>query len=322
MNQTAFNHLEAIIQRDYNNIAGILIQKDGLPCYEHYFNGCAPDDALHVFSVTKSIVSALIGIALQQGFIKSIDQPVLDFFPDHLVEPGNPTIGSITIRHLLTMTAPYKQSPEPYAAFFASPNWLEFALDQLGGTGPIGPFLYSPIVGAHILSGILVRATGQSVLDFATANLFAPLGIPVENVVLHSEEEQLAWSATVKKTRGWVMDAQGFNTASWGLTLRARDLAKIGQLYLNGGVWEGQPLVSPAWIAASIQEQSRWGELPYGYLWWNVGQHAFAAMGDGGNTLYVNKANGLVVSILSFYQPEVTDRLDFITEQIEPIFNN
>ena len=258
--------LEKIINSSYNNTAGIIVLKNGKTLYENYFNEYTAANAVHVASVTKSIFSALIGIAIKNGYIKSIDQKVLDFFPDYTINRGEKTIQSVTIKNMLTMTAPYKYKLEPYEKFFASDNWIKAALDLLGGKGQGGQFRYSAIVGTHILSGILVKATGQSVFDFATENLFSPLEIHVgHNVVLHNKEEQLAFFQD-KNVSGWVADPQGVNTAGWGLTLTPMDMAKIGQLYLDGGIWNDKQIIPEWWIDESTKEHSRWGKLSYGYL--------------------------------------------------------
>lgn len=105
------------------------------------------------------------------------------------------------------------------------------------------------------ITGILVKATGQPIIEFATKNLFSPLGINgIHNVVLRSVEEQMAFYTKEKHTNGWVVDAQGINTASWGLTLTPVDMAIIGQLYLNSGVWEGKQIISKQWIDISTKE--------------------------------------------------------------------
>ena len=184
--------------------------------------------------------------------------------------------------------------------------------------------MYSPIIGTHILSGILVKATGQPILDFATENLFSPLGINVHNVVLRNKEEQIAWFTKVNNTSGWVVDPQGLNTASWGLTLTPVDMAKIGQLYLNNGIWEMKQIVPSKWIDESTKEHSRWGKLSYGYLWWIIDdkEHSYAALGDGGNVIYINAKKRMVVSIASLFMPDAKDRLELIKGHIEPIFEN
>lgn len=314
--------LEKTIESDYGNITGIVVHKNGLTCYENYFNGYTAENAIHVYSVTKSVFSALIGIAIGKGHLNSVDQKVLDFFPDYMVEAGDKTIQDITIRHLLTMTAPYKFEFEPYEEFFASENWVKAALDLLGGEGPAGDFMYSPIIGTHILSGILAKATGQPLLDFAAEHLFSPLGITVpHNVVLRNEEEHFA-VMNDKNTTGWVVDPQGINTASWGLFLTPADMGKIGQLYADGGTWNGKQIVPAEWIGESTKEHSRWGELSYGYLWWIIDEkeRIYAALGDGGNVIYVNTKKKMVVSIASLLMPDAKDRIALIQKHIEPIF--
>ncbi len=322
MDQEKLKELARTIERDYDNVTGIIIQKNGTRLCETYFHGHTATDAVHVFSVTKSIVSALIGIAIDKGYISGVDRKVLEFFPDRTIRPDDKTKRDVTIRHLLTMTAPYTFTVEPYEEFFASENWLDTALDLLGGEGPIGEFMYSPIIGTHILSGILVRATGMSVLDFAMEHLFSPLGIKdMHTVMLHSKEEQFAFYAKDKHTHSWVADPQGIHTASWGLTLTPSDMAKIGQLYLNGGTWNGRQIISAKWIDESTKVHSRWNQLSYGYLWWifDGAEHSYAAMGDGGNVIYVNPRKQLVVAIASLFVPDAKDRIGLIMEHIEPI---
>ncbi|AKN30041.1 beta-lactamase [Clostridium carboxidivorans P7] len=324
MNQRKKLCLEKIVNSSYNNTAGIIVLKDGKTLYENYFNGYTAASTLHVFSVTKSIISILIGIAIDKGYIKSIDQKVLNFFPDYEVKRGEKTIQNVTLKDMLTMTAPYKYESEPYTEYFTSHNWVNSALDLLGGKGKIGEFKYTPVIGPDIFSGILVKTTGQSVLDFATENLFSPLGINVcGNVVFHNKEEQLAWYEE-KNVKGWVADPQGVNTAGWGLTLTPMDMAKIGQLYLNKGIWNGKQIVPTWWIEESIKEHSKWGKLSYGYLWWIIDhkEHIYAALGDGGNTIYVNTKKKMVVSVASLFMPQAKDRIKLIKEYIEPMFED
>lgn len=322
MNQREKIWLEKIIYNSYKNTTGIVVLKNGKTLYENYFNEYTAANAVHVASVTKSIFSALMGIAIENGYIKSIDQNVLDFFPDYTVNPGEKTIQSVTIKHMLTMTAPYKYKSEPYEDFFASNNWIKAALDLLGGKGQIGEFTYSAIIGTHILSGILVKATGQSVFDFAAENLFSPLDIHVaHNVVLHNKEEHLAFFKD-KNVSGWAADPQGVNTAGWGLTLTPMDMAKIGQLYLEGGIWKGRQIIPAGWIGESTKEHSRWENLSYGYMWWIIDdkEQIYAAMGDGGNVIYVNTKKKMVISIASLFTPRAKDRIKLIKEYIEPMF--
>lgn len=324
MKQEKMKELDRIINNDYSNITGIIVQQNGTKFYENYFNDYTANNAIHVSSVTKSVFSILIGIAIDKGLIKSVDCKVLEFFPDYTVQLGEKTIQHITIKHLLTMTAPYKYETEPYEKFFTSENPVLDALDLLGGDKPIGSFNYSAIGGTHILSGILTRATGQSVRNFANQQLFSPLGIhAIHNVVLRSEEDYMT-KMNDKNTRGWVVDPQGFNTASWGLFLSPSDMIKLGQLYLNGGMWHGKQIVSTMWITTSTTEHSRcvqWGNLAYGYLWWLIDdkEHSYAALGDGGNAIYINPTKKIVVSITCLFPPEAKDSIELIKMSIEPM---
>jgi len=326
MIQKKIKELEETICCDYGNIVGITVQKNGIKLYENYFNGYIADSAFHVFSVTKSILSALIGIVIDKGYVRSLDQKVLEFFPDYTPKRGEKTAQSVTIRDMLTMTAPFKYKSAPYTKYFSSEDWVKSALDLLGGKGEIGRFRYTPLIGPDILSGILTNVTGQSVLEFAYENLFSPLGIDVtRKVVFQTKEEQLSIMKDHHES-GWVADPQGINTAGWGLFITPADMAKIGQLYLNGGICDGKQIILAEWIAESTKVHSRWDELnlSYGYLWWIIdeNEHSYAAIGDGGNVIYVNGAKNLVVAIASLFKPTAKDRIELIKKYIEPIFED
>lgn len=324
MEQEKINELDKIINDKYENTAGIVVLKDGDKVYEKYFNGAVASSKIHVYSVTKSIISILIGIAIDKGYIKSIDQKVLEFFPDYQVKKREKAIQNITLKHLLTMSAPYKYHFAPYIRYFKSTDWIKFSLDLLGGKGQIGEFRYAPLIGPDILSGILIKATGQTVFDFAKENLFEPLGIDVEkNIIFKNAKEQMAFNQATNIS-GWVVDSARTNAAGWGLTLSAEEMAKIGQLYLDRGVVNGRQIVSSSWIVQSTSEQSIWEKenLSYGYLWWIIDKKdgAFAAMGDGGNVIYVNPTNKMVISIASLFKQNARDRIELIKQYIEPIF--
>lgn len=320
------NHIttfENLIKTEYDNIAGIVVLKNGERVYEGYFDGCTFADTVHVMSVTKSIISALVGIAIDKGYIKSVDQKVLEFFPDYTLKRGEKTIQNVTIRNMLTMTAPYKYRSEPYTKVYTSDDWTKAALDLLGGrAGITGEFKYST-VGTQILSGILASAAGKSVIGFATENLFEPLGIKApHNTTIHNKEEHIAFLKD-KHVSGWIVDPKGVNTAGWGLCLAPRDMAKIGQLYLNGGLYDGRRILSSKWIEDSTKEKSRWGELSYGFLWWIIdskGSHCYAAIGDGGNMIFVNPEKNMVAAITSRFMLRSRVLTELITEHIVSLF--
>lgn len=322
MNSEKIKELEQRIGRQYSNTTGVVVLKEGRLLYEKYFNGCTKESRVHIYSVTKSIVSALVGIALDKGYIESVGQRVLDFFPEYKVKRGEKTLQNITIRDMLTMTVPYKYHFfPPYINYFKSNDWVSFSLGQAGGRGKIGTFRYAPLIGPDILSGILRETVGKPMLDFAVENLFLPLDIRVkDSLIFQNKEEQMAFNRTTDVS-GWATDSVGNQAAGWGLTLTAMDMAKLGQLYLDGGTWEGRQIISEKWVRESTSRQSLWKQrnLPYGYLWW-VHEDGFAAMGDGGNIIYVNKKEKLVISIAALFVPKAGDRIELIQKYMEPIF--
>ncbi len=308
------------IETEYSNTAGLVVLKSGILIYEKYFYGHKETDPIHIFSVTKSIISILIGMAIDQGYIKSTDQKVLEFFPDYVIKRGEKTIQSITLKNMLTMTAPYKYKSEPYTKVYGSEDWTKAALDLLGGKGTLGDFKYST-VGAQILSGVLQNATGKSVLEFAAENLFIPLGISAPAPAIIANKEAHFAFLMDQYVSGWVVDPKGLPTTGWGLTLCPRDMAKIGQLCLNLGTWNDKQLVSASWMKESTREHTRWKGLSYGYLWWNLdrdGSGTFAALGDSGSTIYVNPKEQVVIAIACHFKPRARDRLELINQYILP----
>ena len=276
--------------------------------YEKYFDGYTKEDVLHIASVTKSIISILIGIAIAKGYIKNIEQKILEFFPDYTIKRGEKTIQNVTIKNLLTMTAPYKYKSELYTKVYSRDDLVKAALDLLGGKSEIGEFKYTT-VGINILSGVLTNATGQSVIGFGKEKLFKPLGTKVpKNAFIQNKEEYLTFLKD-KYVTGWIADPKGVNTAGWGLTLRPRDMIKIGQLYLNGGEWNSEQILSSQWIEDSTKEKSQWGELSYGYLWWIV-DDCYAALGDGGNVIFIDTKKEMIVTIASRFMPRAKNRIE------------
>jgi len=227
-------------------------------------------------SVTKSLMTTLIGIAADQGRL-DLDQPMVSFFPDRTIANLDDRKEHITVRHLASMVNGFEsgclRGDEPTLnAMRAKADWVQAALDREMVREPGSVFCYdSP--GMHLLSAILQEATGMPALDFARANLFEPLGI--EHVY-------------------WPSDPQGY-TDGWGdASLLPRDAAKIGYLWLNNGVWEGKQIVSAAWVKNSVTAQSRSGGDDYGYGWW-VSEESYYASGRGGQKIMVVPSLNLIV---------------------------
>lgn len=314
-------NLMSKIASEYSNITGVAIQKNGVNVYEKYLKGGFAEKAVHVFSVTKSITSILVGMAIDQGAISNVDQRVLEFFPEYRVKRGEKTIQNITLKNLLTMTAPYKYKSEPYTRVYGSEDWTTAALDLLGGRGEIGAFRYST-VGTQIISGVIEHATGKTVMEYAKEKLFSPLSIRYpQPIFIANKEEHLSFIKEQSK-EGWIVDPQGVASAGWGLTLCPKDMLKIGQLYLNRGIWDGKKLISESWITESTKAQTNWNEYAYGYLWWNLEQHrkgCFAAMGDSGNIIYCDPKEQIVIAITGSFYPRAKLSLNLIRDQIYPM---
>ncbi len=318
--------LHNLIEREQPNICQLAVCKDNELVYSDCWNGYRKDDCTHVMSVTKSIVSLLVGIAIDRGQIKSVDDKVLDYFPEYKVKRGEKTIYEVTVKHLLTMRAPYKCKGDPWAKVCSSGNWTYSSLDFLGGRKGIrGDFHYQTVC-LHILSGILYKASNMKTVDYANECLFGPLGIKRHEVyVAKSAEEHRRF--TVQKTpKGnvWFCDPQDLGTPGYGLCMSAEDMAKIGLLCLNKGVCGGKQVVSSGWIKEMTVPRTVEGKhfrgMDYGYLWWVISRkkNVYAAIGNSGNVIYVNPGKKLVVAVSSYFKPTVRDRVDFIQKHIEP----
>ncbi|WP_343216156.1 serine hydrolase [Clostridium mobile] len=324
MDPIKLSKLENIIKSEFSNINGIVIVRNGYVAYERYFNGYGPDNAHHVASVTKSIISALIGIAIDDGYIKNEDQKVLDFFPEYVVNADDLQKGEITIRHLLTMTAPYsfEDWQEPLDKMCMQSDWTKYILDMLGQKGNIGTFKYST-AGAHLLSAIISCSTGKSAREFANERLFKHIGMKeIPNYEMKSFGFDDLFGKNVK---GWVSDQKGNSTGGWGLTLTPRDMARFGFLYMNGGIWEDEPIISERWIDESITSHSQTiinnSVAKYGYLWWlleDKGIPTYLALGDGGNVICCIPEKDLVIAIASEFIMNPKDRRILINEYIVP----
>ena len=327
MNKEELHKLVAESKKNESNICQICASRDGQVVYEDTWRGFTAEDAINVNSVTKGIMAILTGIAVDKGCIKSVDDKVMDFFPDYQVKRGEKTIYDVTIRHLLTMTAPYKGKSEPWKKVCTSDNWMKTTLDYLGGRqGITGKFRYATL-GIHILSGIIEKATGEKCIDIANKNLFLPLGIPEHTLHGTSDKEDQFNFFMNKGPRKneWYSDPQDTVTAGWGLCATGRDLAKIGDMVLNGGVYGGKQVVSREWIqemtTPHIKLDKRFGNMNYGYLWYQPydNREIYAAIGDSGNIIYVNKEENIAVGMTGTFKPRIFDRVEFIEKAVLPV---
>ena len=319
MNPAKLNELEGLIRGPYKSINGIVVIRRGYLVFERYGSGFGPDDTHNLASVTKSFISALTGIALDAGLLKSVDQKILDFFPEYIPGPGDLQKRTLSVKHLLTMTAPFawKTGPrghEPLDRLRRQANWVNYILDLLGQKGRPDKFQYSS-AGMHLLSAILTRVTGMSAREFANERLFRPLGIkeiPAPDMKSFKQADVFGNNIT-----GWVEDPQGNSTGGWGLTLTPRDMARFGFLYLNRGIWDKQRIISESWI----EESTSMNPNAYGYNWWLNGTgdtFTFSAAGDGGSHIYCTPGKDLVVAIASKLAGRPRDRQTLLDQCLLP----
>ena len=279
--------LEALHEQvDSTDILATVIVRNGLIVDEYYDEGYDENNAFALHSCSKSITSALVGIAIDKGYIESVHTPIANYFPQ-IAENGSDYQKQITIWHLLTHTSGIDLNDTgDWNDWRASDNWVEYTLNRPVTSKPGTVFNYATS-NTHLLSAILQKATGQTVYDFGRENLFEPLGM--DSVRCGS-------------------DSQGISDGGNGFAMSVYDMAKFGQLYLNGGQWEGEQIISQAWITDSttLQFDRSSGSADYGYQWWvrTFGDEhypAYFAQGHGGQYIFVVPDLSLITVITSNY---------------------
>lgn len=284
----------------------LLIVRNGKLVFEEYFPGTDyygtqiiyyDRDTQHfLWSVTKSYTSALLGIAIQRGFIRDVSQRIFDFFPElAFLDSGSKS--DLTIEHMITMSSGLRWDQTRYPIDHenndimkmknASNPW-EMYLSRPLSARPGEKFLYSE-ASINVVGEIIRRTSGKRLDRFATQYLFEPLGI------------DRSWWALVNPRLHWIW-------ASGDLRQRPRDMAKFGQLYLQGGKWQGEQIIPKEWIESTVQTRFRfsipfwslqWGLVAYGYAWWmkddSYGPGAFCASGLGDQYIIVMPAHDMVV---------------------------
>ena len=294
-------------------VHAVLIERAGRLIYETYADGfderwgeplgrvSMSTESMHdLRSVTKSVVSALVGIALDEGAIKSLDQPVVQWFPEY---PALDTTERrrVTLRHLLAMTSglewneevPYTDPRNDETRMTTDPRPLHYALSRPFAFEPGAEFTYNGGL-TQIVAAVLERATKTSIRDYARTKLFEPMGI---------------------EKAEWMGNLAGMPSAASGLRLRARDAAKFGSLYLHGGRWNQTQVVPASWVAESTRRHFRFrprtgadagGQFGYAYFWWYSCYptesglvEARTAIGNGQQRIFVLPGLDMVVTILA-----------------------
>lgn len=277
-------------------VHSFLLIRNGNLVTEAYFAPRNGDLGHILFSATKSFTSALVGIAIKEGYIKGVDQKILEFFPEMRKKNPSPNLEKLTIEHLLTMSTghAFQVTPSPYKT--EPVDWVDKFLGNVNN-----PMLYDPgsvfmyTSGApHTLSAILQKTTGKSLSAYAVEKLFKPLGI-------HDSD--------------WAADQNGITFGNSWLRITPLEMAKFGYLYLNNGNWNGNQVVPQEWVEKSTRKyiETRGVQINeaeqdgYGYLFWMNGFGGYAAHGYGGQYIFVVPQMDLVAVFTGGYDDDVFD---------------
>jgi CubicO group peptidase (beta-lactamase class C family) len=272
---------------DLPRLRSLLISIDGELVEERYFNGVRPSHNANLKSASKSLLSALVGIALDRGYLKSVEDTIGKFFPEHLTRPDDAKKKAITIEDLLTMRSGLESTSNVnYGRWVQSGNWVRHVLARPLVDEPGRRMIYST-GNSHLLSAILTKATRMSTFEFARRYLAEPLGVSMTP---------------------WMRDPQGIYLGGNEMHWTPRGMLAFGELYLNGGRAGDKQVVSESWVKESLKPRTRsnWSGREYGYGWWidSLGGHAtYYAWGHGGQFIFVVPALRLVVAITSLPSP-------------------
>ena len=296
LDTAAFQPVEAALATQYPDVQSAVVVLRGRVVYRFYRDG-EPEKLRDTQSASKSALSALLGTALAQGRIGSVDQRVVELMPEWAPLNPDPRAATLTLRHLLTLTAGFALDGGPRTrSGTAAPLPVREAWARPLAADPGQVFAYDNSV-TPLLVAVLEKATGMPLADYAQQQLVAPLGL------------------AAPRYQGSIVH------------LRTLDMAKLGQLYLQRGQWNGQPLLPEAFADASVQVQHAGGPpvgLPYGYLWWVVPGKAarptFMASGFGGQFIWVYPPLDLVVATTSTVSPESGQRGQALHLIRNPVF--
>lgn len=279
--------------RTISDLQGLAVARNGVIVAEEYYSdaGALPDTDLHVMSVTKSISSTLVGIAIEEGFIKSVDQTLSDFLGEE-VDSMNPDLGEVTLHQLMTMTTGHEWHElggvSEFGDFVSAPDQLIYVMAKPIVNLPGSVFNYSD-GAAHLVSAVLSKATGMSASEFADQYLFGPMDLG---------------------NRFWYSDNRDFSYGGVGLCIGIHDMIKIGYLYLNHGSYNKVQIVPSDWIETATSFKISTGNVipflsDYGYYWWLGKAHGYdfvCANGYGGQFICIVKQLNLVVCSRSNYR--------------------
>lgn len=287
------------------SILSFIVIKNGAIICEKYFNGSKPNYSYNIHSASKGIISALIGIAIDKGFIKSLDEKIYKILPEYMFDKK--VKKSITLHHLLSMTAGFQwEEDKTEYDLEKKKNWIQAIINQPMSNYPGKVFKYST-GQSHLLSAVLTKKTGMSTFSFAKRFLLDPLNITVEH---------------------WGSDPQGYFSGGYNVYMTAREFATFAKLYLDKGQKNGKRIISERWIQRSLSKHS-WVDQTYwyGYQWWirNFGdEKVYKLWGYGGQLGYLFPKHDVIV-ILTNDTSRDYEEMDgdlFISRYIIPSFMN
>jgi CubicO group peptidase (beta-lactamase class C family) len=271
-----------------SRLHSLLVSVRGEIVLEQYFNGTKPVRLANMKSASKSVISALVGIAIDRGKIPSVQQPISAYFPELLKNEKDPLKRQITIEDLLTMRSGLEStSNRNYGAWVLSSNWVRHALTRPMLSAPGSTMIYST-GNTHLLSAILTKGTGKSTWQFAQETLARPMGFSLAQ---------------------WPRDPQGIYFGGNDMTMTPRQMLAFGQMYLRGGKVNETQVVPAKWIETSLTARTvsrRESDRFYGYGWWVrelAGQETFYAWGYGGQFIFLVPSLDLVVTVTSDSEP-------------------
>lgn len=280
------------------DIHSVLIIKNGYIVAEQYYSDEYGPDSLHpVYSCTKSLTSALIGIAIDKQYIQDENILMTDFFPEYNIENLTNDKQKIALKHMLTMSAGlewheldyrYNDERNTFNQWASSDDRVKFVLDRPMTAVPGEKYTYNTGI-SHVLSAIIKKSTGVRADSFALENIFKPLGI---------------------ERYYWPIDMHGVAYGGNGVRLLPRDMAKFGYLYLKKGMWNEEQIVPQEWVEISQMKLIKRNDIPdyyYGYHWWVSNENSYSAVGFGGQWITIFPGQNLVV----VFTNQFTDGDDF-----------
>ncbi|MFK7845171.1 MAG: serine hydrolase domain-containing protein [Rhodothermales bacterium] len=282
---TSAQSIDGLLDRaeELNPLSSLLISQNGELLGARYYRGMKAGKTINVKSVSKSLLSPLVGIAIRDGLLENTQQKLADLLPDYADEIAVSHRDEITLHHVLSMTTGLEgTSFQNYGAWVTSKNWVKFALEQPVACDPAACMTYST-GNSHLISVILSKASGKDLRSYARDVLFRPLGIHLPS---------------------WDKDPQGYYLGGNNIGLRPLDMLRFGELYLNKGMYKGKQLVPASWIEKSWKTYatSPWNGHHHGYYWWSrnfAGYQTHFAWGYGGQYIFIVPKLELVVVFTS-----------------------